>query len=89
MVGHTDPVGSAAYNRKLSVERACAVRRALLAERYQGDVDAVGMGESEPFRFDDPGLYSEGHRHQAHRRVELILRRTGEGGPSPSERCEG
>ena len=89
VVGHTDPVGSAAYNEKLSIERACAVRQALLAEQYQGDVEAVGMGESEPFEFDDPGLYSEVLRHQGHRRVELILRGAGEDSRSHSEPCQG
>ena len=89
VVGHTDPVGSAAYNEKLSIERACAVRQALLTEQYPGDVEAVGMGESEPFQFDDPGLYSEELRHQAHRRVELILRGTGEDSRSHSEPCQG
>ena len=77
VVGHTDPVGSAAYNRALSIERACAVRRALMDRGYRGKVEAAGMGEDQPFKFDDPGLYSEASRHQAHRRVELILRKGG------------
>ena len=73
IVGHTDPVGSAEYNTDLSVRRAAAVRRELLAMNYQGAIDTIGMGEEQPFEFDDPELYSEEHRHQAHRRVELIL----------------
>ena len=89
VVGHTDPVGSAAYNRNLSIDRACAVRRALMEESYRGEVEAVGMGEEQPFQFDDPGLYSEEHRHQAHRRVELILRRGTADGQGRSEPCRG
>ena len=89
VVGHTDSVGSAAYNKKLSIERACAVRRALLDEKYRGDIEAVGMGEEEPFEFDDPGLYSEELRHQAHRRVELILRRAGTDSQVQTGSCRG
>jgi outer membrane protein OmpA-like peptidoglycan-associated protein len=89
VAGHTDPVGSAAYNRKLSIDRACAVRRALMAENYRGEVEAVGMGEDRPFKFDDPGLYSEERRHQAHRRVELILRQGAADSQGRSEPCRG
>ena len=90
VVGHTDPVGSAADNKTLSIERACAVRRALMAEDYQGDIETIGMGEDQPFEFDDPGLYNEALRHQAHRRVELILR-SGEADDLPGrpEPCRG
>ena len=72
LVGHTDPVGSNADNLRLSVRRAEAVEQALLAGNYAGAVTTLGMGEEQPFRFDDPGLYSEAQRHQADRRVEII-----------------
>ncbi len=74
VVGHTDPVGSAVFNMDLSINRAAAVKRELLARGYRGNVTTIGRGEEQPFIFDDPGLYTEEQRHQAHRRVELVLR---------------
>jgi len=71
VIGHTDPVGSEAYNRDLSLKRAEAVRTALVGRNYSGAIDTAGMGESQPFRFDDPSLYSKEVRNQAHRRVEF------------------
>lgn len=73
VIGHTDPVGSSEYNMQLSLDRANAVRSELIALNYVGNIEIVGKGEEEPFRFDDPGLYSVETRHQAHRRVELEL----------------
>ena len=73
IVGHTDPVGSSDSNLELSRRRADAVRRELLALGYPGSVGTRGMGEEQPFAFDDPDLYSEDVRHQAHRRVEIHL----------------
>ena len=72
VVGHTDPVGSPESNMQLSQRRAAAVRRALLSKSYAGRVTTRGMGEEQPFEFDDPGLYDEQTRNQAHRRVEII-----------------
>ena len=74
IVGHTDPIGSAGSNLELSRQRADAIRSELLALNYAGSVETQGMGEEQPFQFDDPGLYSEDVRHQAHRRVEIHLR---------------
>lgn len=48
--GHTDSVGAAAYNQKLSERRADAVRK-VLVEQYGVDssrVSSVGYGESRP-----------------------------------------
>lgn len=72
VIGHTDPIGSDAYNMELSLKRANAVRNALLASGYTGSIEVLGMGESQPFRFDDPSLYSQDVRNQAHRRVEFV-----------------
>lgn len=72
VVGHTDPTGSAAYNLDLSLRRANAIREALLNTGYSGAVEVDGKGETQPFRFDDPSLYSEDLRNQAHRRVEFV-----------------
>ena len=75
IVGHTDPIGSAESNLELSRARAAAIRRELMARDYSGDVGTKGMGEEQPFKFDDPGLYSETVRNQTHRRVEFLLTR--------------
>ena len=72
VIGHTDPIGSRESNMQLSLERAAAVKRALLAESYAGRVTTRGMGEEQPFKFDDPGLYSEKTRNGSHRRVEIV-----------------
>lgn len=72
VIGHTDPVGSDAYNMALSLKRASAIKRALQSAGYTGAIEVLGMGESQPFRFDDPSLYSQDVRNQAHRRVEFV-----------------
>ncbi|WP_298983731.1 OmpA family protein [uncultured Roseibium sp.] len=72
VVGHTDPAGSDPYNLDLSLRRAQAIREALLNTGYSGRIDVDGKGEAQPFRFDDPSLYSEDLRNQAHRRVEFV-----------------
>jgi OOP family OmpA-OmpF porin len=48
--GHTDSVGTEAYNQQLSERRAMAVR-GVLVEQYGiqgGRVDAIGYGEARP-----------------------------------------
>lgn len=46
--GHTDAVGSAAYNRSLSEERARAVRRYLAAQEVDpARLETLGKGEEE------------------------------------------
>ncbi|HAG91008.1 MAG TPA: hypothetical protein DCL41_04010 [Bdellovibrionales bacterium] len=47
--GHTDSVGSEAYNQKLSLKRAQMVRKVLVSMGLPGNkVVAVGLGESQP-----------------------------------------
>lgn len=49
--GHTDTIGSAAFNQKLSEQRANAVR-SYLVSRHQVDISRlvpVGKGEFEPY----------------------------------------
>lgn len=49
LVGHTDSVGPAPYNRELSRERAAAVRRWLVDHGVEvGRLEAEGRGEAEP-----------------------------------------
>jgi OmpA-OmpF porin, OOP family len=67
--GHTDNVGSAATNQRLSEERAAAVRR-FLQESYGiagGRLESVGKGPSEPAA---PNDTHEGR--QQNRRVVLV-----------------
>ena len=66
VAGHTDSVGASVYNRGLSLRRARAVKRALVAEMgVDGDrlID-VGLGENYPI----PGLAPD---HGRNRRVEV------------------
>jgi OOP family OmpA-OmpF porin len=47
--GHTDAVGSDAYNQQLSERRAAAVKRYLVTKGIAADrLETVGRGESEP-----------------------------------------
>ncbi|GIW43349.1 MAG: hypothetical protein KatS3mg077_0631 [Candidatus Binatia bacterium] len=69
IVGHTDSVGSEAYNQRLSVRRAQAVkdylvRHGIAASRLQ----VKGMGESQPVASNDT---AEGRAQN--RRVELLV----------------
>ena len=48
VVGHTDSVGSEAYNQTLSVQRAQAVVDYLSSIGVQTPMNAVGKGELEP-----------------------------------------
>ncbi|ANY19395.1 Outer membrane porin F precursor [Tsuneonella dongtanensis] len=47
--GHTDASGDAAFNRKLSEDRAAAVRAALLAQGVEGNrIEVAGYGSDQP-----------------------------------------
>jgi outer membrane protein OmpA-like peptidoglycan-associated protein len=67
--GHTDNTGDAAYNAKLSLDRAQAVREALIARGIEpGRISAVGTGDANPIASND----TEEGRAQ-NRRVELVV----------------
>ncbi len=54
--GHTDPLGSDAYNQKLSERRADAVRDYLVSKGVPKDkIETLGLGEKQPV----PGLVCE------------------------------
>ena len=57
VVGHTDTVGSAAYNVKLSDRRAASVKSGLVANGVPADVISTdGRGFSEPLVATGPGV---------------------------------
>jgi len=70
--GHTDDVGGAAYNLKLSKARADAVRAFLTARPGLAALTftARGLGATRPLMPND----TDAHRQQ-NRRVELVIRR--------------
>lgn len=69
IVGHTDNVGSDAYNQKLSRKRAASVSGRLASLGVQsGRLNIEGKGETQPAVSND----SEGNRAQ-NRRVEIAI----------------
>jgi len=67
--GHTDSVGAASYNQRLSERRAQSVSRYLLSQNVSEDrMLVVGYGEDQPVASND----SDAGRAQ-NRRVELTL----------------
>lgn len=69
IVGHTDAVGSEAYNENLSLRRAEAVKNELLLQGVPpGRLTAIGRGETEPRATNE----TEAGR-QLNRRVEILV----------------
>jgi outer membrane protein OmpA-like peptidoglycan-associated protein len=69
IVGHTDAVGSSAYNQALAERRARAAANYLTAQGVSsGRLQAVGRGETEPIGSNE----TEAGR-QANRRVEIAI----------------
>lgn len=67
--GHTDSVGSDAYNQKLSEKRANAVKGRMVENGVAGDrLNAVGYGESQPIA---DNATAEGR--QKNRRVQAVF----------------
>ncbi len=49
VTGHTDPIGTQAYNQKLSERRADAVRNYLVSKGIAKDkIETLGMGKTQP-----------------------------------------
>jgi len=70
VIGHTDSVGTDAYNDKLSLQRADAVRDALIQRGIRaGDIVAEGRGKRDPLV-----ATGEGVSEARNRRVEVIVR---------------
>lgn len=67
--GHTDSVGSDAYNQGLSERRAAAVQTALLERGVSSDqITAIGKGKSMPVASNDNAA-----GRQQNRRVEMVF----------------
>ena len=73
VVGHTDEVGSEAFNLDLSIQRAQTVKHFFQAEGVHATIHILGKGESEPPKLVDYTIYSEEERRRIARRVELVL----------------
>lgn len=78
VVGYTDPMGSAAYNLKLSQRRAATVKRALQNAGVKANIEAEGLGKSN-LVVKGCSQKFKGNRKariacdQPNRRVEIIL----------------
>ena len=69
VVGHTDNVGSAAYNDTLSTERALAVSRILIANGLpSGRLTYSGQGFNQPIASN-----STSAGRAMNRRVEILI----------------
>jgi outer membrane protein OmpA-like peptidoglycan-associated protein len=67
--GHTDSVGSAAFNQALSEQRAAAVQNALVERGIApARLSAVGYGPTKPVVGNDTAA-----GRQRNRRVEIII----------------
>jgi len=67
--GHTDSIGSDAYNQKLSEQRAGEVRNYICEQGVpQNTVTAVGFGKGDPVATNDTAA-----GRQQNRRVELVV----------------
>lgn len=70
--GHTDPVGDAVYNDKLSLRRAESLRKYLIDNGYAGQIEVVGRGESDQPKPEKNMIAGGPEHHQIARRVVLI-----------------
>ena len=69
-VGHTDDVGPAAVNQRLSVQRAHAVKAWLIAQGLDASmIRADGRGESAPVAANDSAT-----NRALNRRTEVVFR---------------
>ncbi|MBV9833348.1 MAG: OmpA family protein [Alphaproteobacteria bacterium] len=69
LTGHTDRSGGAAYNMGLSLRRAEAVKKALVAQGIPADaIEARGLGESQPLVMTPDGV-----REPQNNRVEFTI----------------
>ena len=70
LVGHTDVRGGADYNQKLSQDRAKTVASFLQAHGVSVEVEASGVGATEPLSIDDSAGLTQDDIYALNRRVE-------------------
>lgn len=69
VVGHTDSIGTDAYNQALSVRRAEAVKAFLVGAGISGDIiDVIGMGKRDPVASNDTAA-----GRAQNRRVDVLV----------------
>ena len=75
--GYTDPMGSVAYNQKLSQRRADSVARALKEAGVNAKVESVGYGQTDLLVTNCAALHSNNQQriacNQPNRRVEIAV----------------
>ena len=72
--GHTDSIGTAAYNKRLSTQRAKAVAAAIQVSRTDLRLDVRGYGETRPIASNGSGGNDNPEGRAKNRRVELRYR---------------
>ncbi len=75
VVGHTDSVDDDAYNQQLSVDRAAAVQRELVARVPGLAVTTEGRGESQPLAVEQGSAAEVDRARALNRRVEITAMR--------------
>lgn len=73
LVGHTDEVGDAEFNRRLSFKRAERVRNYIVSRGVTVPIKVEGRGEDEPYLPDGTSDYSTDELARMSRRVQLLL----------------
>lgn len=66
IIGHTDSTGSDQYNQQLSEKRAATIKQFIVDAYADADINATGVGETQPVASNDT---AEGR--QQNRRVEI------------------
>src|SRR5262249_13364435 len=71
VVGHTDHVGSEAYNLDLSKRRATTIAILLKDKGITARITAVGKGFLEPWKLSEGATYDQSEIDKLNRRVEF------------------
>jgi len=74
LVGHTDPVGSNAFNQALGLRRAEALRGVFVAKGYNARlIEVASLGEERPAAIENAEALTESERHAVFRRVVICF----------------